>query len=121
MIYYATCFGLSVYPSCSPLYRAGETRFDLRTLTFDLQRADVVEITDALDLTERTLASARSDVLSFGSRRCWREDGVVFGTKVRRCSLQAEARVLSPFGTPVISTTSAPRGSEVKVTDRARR
>ena len=34
---------------------------------------------------KRTLASARSDVLPFGSHRCWREDGVVSGTKVKRC------------------------------------
>ena len=67
-------------PFCSPLYRAGETRFDLFSLTFDPQceptwwkssmlhdlrppvRADVVEIIDAPH-GERTLASACSDVI----------------------------------------------------------
>ena len=38
-------------PFCPPLYRAGETRFDLCTLTSDPRGVDVVEITDAHDLT----------------------------------------------------------------------
>ena len=52
----------TLWPLHSPLYRAGETRFGLRSLTFDpARKADVAEIIDAnLDLRPPTLRGERT-------------------------------------------------------------